>query len=185
MPGKFPTYRGWVDPFALLHREDPEGAYLASVISQAGVIPIFSGALITTADDRPFIEGRAGSGDSFMLGEASPEQLPETIRSDVMDLYQRARTLLGAVRFEWVHDGSSAWIVQFHRGATVSTVERLTPGEAADWVLFDTKNGLEALRTIIVQLAPGSGLAIKGNVGLTSHIADVIRKAAIPAKMVE
>jgi hypothetical protein len=185
MPGKFSTYRGWVDPFALLHREDPDGAFLASVLSQSGVAPVYSGALITTADGMPLIEGRAGSGDVFMLGEASPEHIPDAIRSDVMSLYQQAKTALGAVRFEWVHDGSSAWIVQFHRGATVSTAERLTPGEAENWVLFDTKNGLEALRTVIAQLAPGTGLTVRGNVGLTSHIADVIRKAAVPAKMVE
>jgi hypothetical protein len=71
MPGLFPTHRGWVDPFELLRREDHDGT-VASVLSQAGVYPAYSGALIVGADGRAIIEGRAGSGESLMLGERPP-----------------------------------------------------------------------------------------------------------------
>jgi hypothetical protein len=183
MPGLFTTLRGWSDPFVLMNAEDPDATNLSSIISQAGVYPAFSGALIIGADGKEIIEGRSGTGLSLMLGEGSPETLPENILADVHFLYKLAEVSLGPVRFEWVHDGASAWIVQLHRGATESTVDRLTPGDADQWVEFEVENGLAALRQFVSNLPPGIGLILRGRVGLTSHIADVIRKARIPAKL--
>jgi hypothetical protein len=62
-------------------------------------------------------------------------------------------------------------------------VRSLTPGEATYWVEFDVRNGLAALRKLLAKLESGKGLILKGNVGLTSHVADVIRKSRVPAKM--
>ena len=90
---------------------------------------------------------------------------------------------LGPVRFEWVHDGERAWVVQLHRGATASEPGILVQGNASQWVDFDVSNGLPALRKVLATLRPGSGLMLAGEVGLTSHIADVIRKAQVPARM--
>ena len=118
-----------------------------------------------------------------MLGETSPELLPASVRNDVINLYERIRAVLGAVRFEWVHDGEQVWIVQLHRGATESTLLRLTPGEARDWVEFNVESGLTALRALLAELPQNTGLVLKGRVGLTSHVADVIRKAHVPARM--
>jgi hypothetical protein len=50
-------------------------------------------------------------------------------------------------------------------------------------VEFDVRNGLAALRKLLAKLESGKGLILKGNVGLTSHVADVIRKSRVPAKM--
>ncbi len=183
MPGLYPTYRGWTDPFKLLLEADPTGVGIASVLSQAGVNPIHSGALIVGADGEMIIEGRAGTGDTLMLGEGKPERLPDEVLKDVQALYRRAEAALGTVRFEWVHDGKLPWIVQLHRGATESTLFRLTSGAAEHWIEFDIDAGLAALRTRLQTLPPDTGLLLKGRVGLTSHIADVIRKAKIPARM--
>jgi hypothetical protein len=183
IPGLFATHRGWADPFALLQTQDPEGTDIASVLAQAGVYPAYSGALIVGTDEQPIIEGRAGTGESLMRGETVPESLPIGILEDVRDLYARAEAALGPVRFEWVHNGELAWIVQLHRGATESTDLRITQGEAQSWVQFDVAKGLETLREFLIQLPPNTGIILKGRVGLTSHVADVIRKAKVPAKI--
>lgn len=182
-PGLFTTLRGWTDPFVLLQAEDPGGKAIASVLSQAGVLPAYSGALIVGADGGIIVEGRAGTGDSLMLGQRGPEQLPAKIVRDVLSLYKQATAALGAVRFEWVHDGRQSWIVQLHRGATETTLMRLTSGEAKDWVEFDVGTGLAELRALLARFPRDTGLILKGQVGLTSHVADVVRKARIPARM--
>lgn len=183
VPGKFTTKKGWTDPFRILQIEDPEGTAIASVLCQAAVPALCSGAAIVTADGVLVIEGASGEGEAFMKGEAGPERLPAHVVGDVEALYQRAALHLGPVRFEWVHDGRSAWIVQLHRGATQSTSAVLVPGDAEHWIPFDVTVGLEKLRYTVSRLDPGAGLLLRGDVGLTSHIADVIRRAGVPAKI--
>src|SRR5262249_24721322 len=42
-PGQYTTVRGWIDPFRLLHDEDPSGEMLQSVVYQQEVKPVYSG----------------------------------------------------------------------------------------------------------------------------------------------
>jgi len=184
VPGKFTTHRGWIDPFALLEREDPQGNQIASVISQCGVHPHYSGALIVSADGKLIIEGKSGEGEMLMKGVALPEKLPDPIRRDVLQLYDSALAQLGPVRFEWVHDGQKPWVVQLHRGATISTSSEIVPGDASKWRKFEVARGLEALRQELDSLDSNEGIILQGQVGLTSHIADVVRKAGKPARLV-
>lgn len=181
-PGKYTTHRGWLDPFQLLRDEDPEGKVLMSVLAQHGVSPMFSGALIVGGDGALIVEGKRGEGESFMLGLSGPEKLPRNIELDVRALYERARAAIGVVRFEWVHDGKRAWIVQLHSGATETTFDYITKQNADHWQTFDIGRGLEALRRLISTLPPGTGIVLSGRVGLTSHFADVIRRANVPAR---
>jgi hypothetical protein len=136
-----------------------------------------------TADGTLTIEGTSGEGEAFMKGEAGPERLPDNVVAAVDELNRRATASLGPVRFEWVYDGHSVWIVQLHRGATQSTAAVLVPGNAEHWVHFDVSAGLEELRFTVSRLDPGAGLILRGDVGLTSHVADVIRRAGVPAKI--
>ncbi|MDE4580279.1 hypothetical protein LOF21_25435 [Sinorhizobium meliloti] len=184
VPGKFTTTKGWADPFALVQVEDPDGSQLASVLSQAAILAKYSGAAIVTIDGSVLIEGTVGEGDAFMKGDAPPEELPSHIIGDVQELHGRLAALLGPVRLEWVHDGRSVWIVQLHKGATQSSSSVLVPGEAENWVVFDLEQGLESLRSVIRSLPPKGGLLLKGKVGVTSHVADVVRKAQVPARFV-
>lgn len=183
-PGLYTTVKGWIDPFALLAAEDKTGAGIRSVLCQAAVPAQYSGAAIVTGDGSLVVEGREGEGDLFMLGVNAPELLPEAIIEAVRSAHRRLDDALGPVRFEWVHDGDRVWIVQLHLGATRSTPKVLVPGDAEDWVRFDAREGLEKLRGALRTLRPGAGLALVGNVGLTSHIADVVRKAGKPARIV-
>ncbi|WP_324276632.1 hypothetical protein [Blastococcus brunescens] len=76
-PGHFSTLPYWVDPFRLLQQEDTEGDRLASVLAQEAVDALWSGASIPTqGDSEDLIEGVRGTGDNFMLGAASPAELP-------------------------------------------------------------------------------------------------------------
>ncbi len=182
-PGKFTTHRGWIDPYALMHGEDPAGTSISSILSQSGVRPEYSGALIVGADGKKIIEGKKGAGDTLMLGDSLPEKLPKSVKAEIGRLFDFAREALGPVRMEWVFDGEQPWVVQLHRGATETDAARLTQMDADRWVDFDVSQGLEALRGAIASLGEGDGIALRGRVGLTSHIADVLRKAQVPARM--
>lgn len=183
-PGLYTTVKGWIDPFSLLAREDSGGGGISSVLCQAAVPAKFSGATIVTIDGALIVEGRQGEGDLLMLGVSPPEMLPATIIADVRAAHHRLDSALGPVRFEWVHDGERVWIVQLHLGATHSTSKILVPGDADDWVRFEVADGLEKLRAKLRALPGATGLTLIGNVGLTSHIADVIRKAGRPARII-
>jgi len=183
VPGKFTTARGWRDPFALLQAEDADGSAISSVLSQKSVAARWSGAAIETSSGTLLVEGIEGTGDRFMLGLADPEPVPENVLSMVRDAYDRLRGFLGAVRFEWVFDGVMLWIVQLHSGASVSDGDTIVPGEASNWVDFNVTQGLEALRSLSASLKSDTGVTLDRRIGLTSHLADVLRKAGIPTRV--
>lgn len=184
VPGKFTTRRGWSDPFALVEAEDPNAEFLASVLSQREVAAQFSGAVLADSKGILTIEGTVGFGDEFMVGRARSIELPRPILDAVRRTYRVAARKLGAVRMEWVHDGERVWIVQFHRGASVSSGAVIYPGDAKSVIRFDVLRGLEALRELIEELQPDSdGVILVGDVGVTSHFGDVLRKARIPSRI--
>ncbi|WP_259671785.1 hypothetical protein [Rhizobium sp. NLR10a] len=185
VPGKFTTAFGWQDPFLLVQNEDPTGKALASILSQQGVPARWSGAALETAEGDLVIEGVKGSGEAFMLGTSVPQRLPELVKEAVGSLRRHLRETLGAVRFEWVFDGEKAWIVQLHRGASVSHGNVIVPGDAEKWVTFHVPDGLEALRQLLASFEAHTGVTLDRPIGLTSHLADVIRKAGIPARVSE
>ncbi|GAJ96256.1 hypothetical protein G6M08_21865 [Agrobacterium rhizogenes] len=182
-PGLYTTVKGWIDPFALLSKEDPDGQNLRSVLCQAAVRAKFSGAAVAGSRGHVIIEGRRGEGDLFMLGHQPPESLPSFVIENVQATYKVLSNRLGPVRFEWVHDGDIVWIVQLHCGATGSEADVVVPGDAASWIEFDVTEGLDALRKALMSIGDDQGLLIVGEVGLTSHVADLLRKAKRPARL--
>ena len=182
-PGRYTTNRGWLDPFALLAREDPNGTKIASVLSQEGVNAEYSGSLIVQQDGEVLIEGVPGYGDVFMLGGAIAT-LPQSIKDSVSSLYRAAAAHLGPVRFEWVHDDEKTWIVQLHKGMTASLGKIVYPGEPGVFHRFDVNQGIENLRDLIQRIRNlNEGVIIVGEVGITSHLGDVLRKAKIPSRI--
>ncbi len=184
MPGKLTTRRGWLDPFRLLHEEDPTGEMVPSVLAQQGVNATFSGALNAQLDGEVSLEGVSGYGDDFMVGRRAPEDLPERVVRDVQAVYRLASDHLGPVRFEWVHDDRSAWVVQLHRGATPSAGRVIFPGESLGDHVFPVTEGIDALRTLIDRVkGTGEGIVLVGQVGVTSHFGDLLRHARIPSRI--
>jgi hypothetical protein len=183
-PGEFTTVHGWVDPFALLQREDGTGGRIAAVLAQEAVEAEYSGAVIATSDGDTIVEGVRGGGDAFMLGERGPEQLPQKVLKHVCDLYARASKALGPVRFEWVHDLGMAWILQLHKGSTATSGTVIVPGTPTAEHPFEVSRGLSELRTLVDEVAgTGAGIVLRGHVGVTSHFGDVLRRANVPARL--
>jgi len=180
-PGLYTTARGWLDPFKLLQSEDSLSE-IASVLCQHNVPAAYAGAAIA-GEKRLIIEGHAGDGDTLMLGVALPKPLPEPVLADVEAAYNKLASQLGPIRIEWVHDGARLWVVQLHVGATSSGDEWLTRADAGKWVAFDVAEGLKALRAFVGEIPANTGLILDGDVGLTSHIADVVRKWGGPARI--
>ncbi len=182
-PGLFTTRKGWVDPFKLLASEDPTGTSLSSVLWQDGVPAHYSGAALVSSQKTLVVEGRRGEGDHFMLGLAPPELLPSLVKQSVSTVYEALASRLGPIRFEWVFDGERTWIVQLHCGATKTEADVIVPGTPARWVIFRVSDGLDCLRTLLADLPEKDGVLIEGNVGLTSHVADLLRKAKRPSRL--
>lgn len=184
-PGKFTTRRGWIDPFALMSREDPRGELIASVLDQEGVDARYSGAAVSGPSGELTIEGVAGFGDAFMVGEAGPEKLPGYVLKKVSTAYDLAARRLGPVRFEWVMDEQRVWVVQLHRGTTMTSGSTIYPGEPQTWREFHVESGLDALRALIDELPHDEevGVVLIGQVGVTSHFGDLLRRARIPSRL--
>lgn len=186
-PGLFTTARGYLDPFKLMQSEDPEAEKIAAIIVQQGIKPGFSGAAITSADGTALIEGKAGRGDCFMTGEKSPvEELPRSVYSSILSLWQELTRTFGSVRFEWVFDNQrkQPWIIQLHGGKSESLGDIIYPGEAIVWYDFKVPGNLEELRVMSKKAkTERAGIRLVGNVGITSHPADILRRDKVPSRL--
>jgi hypothetical protein len=160
--------------------DDPEGIFLTSCIAQQEVAALYSGALISTIDEIR-IEGVKGFGDEFMMGKSAPIDLPENVVSDVKALYKDMETALGPIRLEWAHDGYQVWVLQLHTGISEGSKRIIYPGEFNKKLDFHVSTGLESLRKLIQKIGPDEGVLVHGNIGMSSHIADLLRKAKIPS----
>jgi hypothetical protein len=169
-----------------MSQEDPTGEHIVSIIAQEAVDATWSGATIPARGDAPdYVEGVAGGGDLFMLGQRSPDAVPDSIADDVRDLISRANKALGPVRIEWVHDGDRPWLIQLHTATQFFDGEGvLSPGEAEDWLTHNVVDGLDQLRSLIPEaVRRGAGIVVNGDVGLTSHVGDLLRKAGVPGRL--
>ena len=183
VPGRFLTRRGWLDPFALLASEDPSGANIVAVLAQEGVQAQWSGAALPADGGGLLVEGVAGFGEDFMLAGAAPGLLPDEVLDDVRRVGAQAAAALGPVRFEWSHDGRTAWVVQLHLTTTAASRTTIHPGTPSHWHRFDPSLGLDQLRELIAAVSPDEGIEITGDVGVTSHAGDLLRRAAIPSRL--
>jgi hypothetical protein len=118
------------------------------------------------------------------VGEKPPEELPGEVKKAVTDLYHNAFKQLGPIEIEWVYDGKKAWLVQLHKSEAFSVGGIIYPGEAERFIEFDIGKGLEALRELIPGAkADNVGIILKGDIGITSHFGDLLRRAEIPSRI--
>jgi hypothetical protein len=184
-PGHFTTVRGWSDPFKLLTTEDPEGTNISSVLIQDEVAAEYSGALLTDVNGEPIIEGVPGRGDALMLGSVAPSRLPEHLLSKLRDLHGNVRNDFGSIRIEWVFDGERVWILQLQQEAQKSAGTVIVDGDFSNEITYRTEAGLEKLHVLTRQLSKtGGAIRLVGNVGITSHMADILRRANVPSRLV-
>lgn len=55
------------------------------------------------------------------------------------------------------------------------------PGTASRWYRFDPSLGLEQLRQLIASVGRGEGIKVAGDIGVTAHAGDLLRRAAVPS----
>jgi len=181
-PGLFSTVRGWTDPFALLAREDPEGQQIASILVQDEVPAVYSGAFLATRDGPAIVEGVRGRGDELMLGRAGPEDIPREVKALVEEELSKMSIQLGSIRAEWVFDGSQVWLVQLQQEAALSSGHTIVPGKPPRFIRFGVSEGIDRLREIVKSLdGKSDGVMLVGKIGMTSHLADILRRARIPS----
>ncbi|MBN2532851.1 MAG: hypothetical protein JXB88_08170 [Spirochaetales bacterium] len=188
--GKFSTLYGWSDPFVLMQNEDPfhenekKEFTVHSILAQQSIDGRYSGSSIPMANKQLHIEGVSGKGSDFMLGKKPPEKLPEEVIHAVMKINETASHYLGPVKIEWVYDGSIAWVVQLNTSEFTGSESEIYPGDASSFMKFDTGNGLEALRNVINNVKGGStGIILAGDIGITSHMGDLLRSNKIPSRI--
>jgi hypothetical protein len=186
IPGKHATMRGWTDPYVLMEADDPGGEALASCLTQQEVAARWSGALIVDARGGRVVEGVPGFGDGFMSGTAEPCEVPHPVRKDVLGACDSLSGALGGpVRLEWAHDGTRVWVLQLHRGLSASCGRTIWPGKPPRFLVFNVGDGLARLRELSAQaVREGCGVEVEGFAGMSSHIADVLRKACVPSGFV-
>ena len=180
IPGKYSTTNKHCDIFRLMQTEGVSGD-VASVILQDGVPSEWSGAAIAT-DDGVLIEGIRGVGESFMLGESDPEKLPPMVYESVKKVYAVLENAVGPVKFEWAYSMGLTYVLQLHVVSSRAPSNCIVRGDVDSEVVFDTTRGLEALRETLGSLPAGVGVVLKGRVGVTSRICDVLRKAGVPSR---
>ncbi len=182
-PGLYPTVRGWTDPFKIM-QESANANEPASLLIQEEVPAKYSGALISSADGAALIEGVLGFGDEFMLGKSGPTKLPDIVRSQLTVLHSEMQCKLGGVRIEWAYDGTQIWILQLQQIRAMSMGRTIVPGEFEREVDFDVTQGLNELRILLEDIRGKQvGVRLVGNVGMTSHFADVLRRSRIPSRI--
>jgi hypothetical protein len=191
-PGLYPTYKGWKDPFEMLKNVESElpdmikNNPIMSVLDQANIEGKYSGVADWNAtDNKSIIEGVAGHGDLFMLGQISPQKLPNSVRKDVEAIHEKAVTKLGSVRIEWVHDGRLVWIVQLQRSSYKGTNDIIVNGHPSNFIRFETKDKrIEDLYEIVKDAKKSdSGIILVGNIGILSHFGDLLRKESVPSRL--
>jgi hypothetical protein len=182
-PGFFPTVRGWSDPFKMME-ESAESHQLASLLIQEEVKAKYAGALISASEGGSLIEGVKGFGDEFMLGRSGPAELPDNIRKRLSALHEDVKSKLGGIRIEWAFDGSEIWVLQLQQIEAMSAGRTIVPGNVEREIEFDISEGLGSLRSLLKTIKGSSlGICLKGNVGITSHFADVLRRSGIPSRI--
>jgi hypothetical protein len=191
--GLYPTYRGWKDPYQLMQEIDPSGTILPAVISQESVDSVWSGALVTElayagqtlVADRARIEGVHGFGERFMQGQDPPVDLPDAVMHSVRETFQLLYDQLGPIAMEWAFDGERTWVLQLRQEQAASSGDTIVPGEPAAWQRLKVEEGLEALRALVDSVKDRDiGIILVGGVGVTSHLAEVLKKADVPSRIV-
>jgi len=191
-PGKYYTGDKWIDPFRLMNTEEKRGdkkMNIASILSQSAVNSVYSGAsIIGKTDKEDVIEGVVGKGDSFMVGTESSVNLPKHLYNKIKRINNKFRSFydqIGEVTIEWAYDGTDVWIIQLNQLKESAKNNIIVSGNPTQYIEFNVIEGLETLRSLIKKIKNDNiGVALKGDVGITSHFGDLLRLSSIPSYII-
>jgi len=196
--GRYKTVVGWTEPFAFLRAQeaapsdyiDPDtkakmrGFVLPSALVQAGVDAVWSGKSIVQGDGTLLASGARGRGDAYMRGKGGVRRLPSDIQALVARTHKRLNRVFGPTEFEWCFDGKTVWVLQLHVGQAAGIGDVLVPGTAKRWIEIAADTSLEGFRRAASALGIDEGIKVRGQIGLTGHKADLLRRAGRPAQIV-
>ena len=81
-------------------------------------------------------------------------------------------------------DTIAFWLLQLQQEEPLSNERIVVQGEPTHFHKFFVRDGLEALRKILPQLKrEGDGVVLVGDVGVTIHFGDILRRAEIPSRI--
>ena len=180
-PGRFLTQRGWRDPFALLAAEDPSGRPSPPCSPRTASAPAGSGAASTppAASWSRACPGPART--SCWPGPRRPRSRPGAPRRPRARRPGRRRPRPGPLRVGPRRRRRLGGPAPPATAAATGTT--IHPGTPSRWRRFDPSLGLEHLRRLIATVAPDEGIEIAGDVGVTSHAGDLLRRASIPSRL--
>lgn len=192
--GLFDTIKGYEDIFLFMGKNEDmhseKNNQIASIIIQDGVTPVYSGGALVS-NSKIVVEGVIGAGDGFMVGENTSD-IPEYIREKINKKIQEMNLVdnFGNCSIEWVCDGDTMWLLQVNQLSTDVDDNVVVPCDHVnDFIVFDIKDKtLNDLRELIANNSEDikvkdKGIIIKGNVGISSHYGDLLRKHKIPSKI--
>lgn len=191
--GLYATRKGWIDPYLFMQREEEKsgfkGSAIGSLIVQDAVESDYSGAAIIYANgSKPIIEGSSGVGDGFMIGEVEnslPNEVFERVLLYVRNLQASYSKLLKNFSIEWAIEDGVIWLLQLNQMSVVGYKDIIVPtDEEVEYMEFHATDGIATLRTLIEQVKQEEniGIEVVGNIGITSHIGDILRADNIPSK---
>jgi hypothetical protein len=77
------------------------------------------------------------------------------------------------------------WILQLQQEPELSSGTVIVPGSSSTTRDFYAADGLEALRKLVSMVrGTDTGVLVHGSIGLTSHMADLLRRSRIPSRIV-
>jgi hypothetical protein len=181
--GPVPDPAGLAGPVRPTGRRGPVGPGRGGRAVPGGFHALWSGAAFPGDDGGLLVEGVAGFGDDFMLARAARTLLPEHVLRDIGRIGARAAAAFGPVRLEWAHDGDDAWVLQLHlvpwRQRTPSPS---IPASPRAGTASTRRRGWSGCGSGSPRAAATRGVEVAGDVGVTSHAGDLLRRAAIPSR---
>ncbi|MCA3266824.1 MAG: hypothetical protein ING19_12225 [Azospirillum sp.] len=156
-----------------------------SVMLQESVPAVFSGKSMRDLNGETIAEGVFGYGDDYMAGKSAGEKADEKLRGRLNDAHTMLADLLGSeMEIEWAVDNTGRInILQMQPGVARGYDDVIVPGEPKRWIGIDAGADLESFRSLVSNLEADAGVAVEGRIGLTSHKADLLRRAGKPARM--
>ena len=76
------------------------------------------------------------------------------------------------------------WVVQLQQEPAISNGYTIVPGHPSTYHSFKTSDGISKLRDLTAKVqGKNEGVLVIGKVGMTSHVADILRRLKIPSKV--
>lgn len=190
-PGKYDSIRSKkLDIPKRIREWDKE---ISSYIIQDDVNSEYSGSAIMRENWRVIVEGVEGTGEDFMVGKKEVESLPKSIIDKVIRTllelrldFEKNGIINTTFSIEWGIVDRTVIIFQFNFIEDDSNEDWIVEPKNGDttYIDYNVERGLEEFRDLTSKIKEGQGINLIGNIGITSHFGDLLRKYRIPSRII-